>query len=90
MIVTIAKPAEADFEYILDAIAVNNPPAAVAIVRALRESCLSLSDMPHRYPLIPGHEESGVRRRRHWPYLIFYKALDASVVILHILHGAVD
>jgi plasmid stabilization system protein ParE len=45
--------------------------------------------MPRSFPLLPGREESGIRRRPYGDYLIFYRIADA-VEVLHVLHGAVD
>jgi plasmid stabilization system protein ParE len=36
----------------------------------------------------PGHEPSGIRRRPHGNYLIFYRVRESIVDVLHILHGA--
>jgi toxin ParE1/3/4 len=46
--------------------------------------------MPRAYPLVPRHENSGVRRVPHGDYLIFYRVTADTVEILHILHGARD
>lgn len=42
--------------------------------------------------LRPGdrYERHGIRRRVHGNYLIFYRVETAKVVIVHILHGAID
>ncbi|WP_353682281.1 type II toxin-antitoxin system RelE/ParE family toxin [Mesorhizobium sp.] len=46
--------------------------------------------MPERYPLLQRHRSSGVRRRVHGSYLIFYRITTDAVEILHVLHGAMD
>lgn len=46
--------------------------------------------MPERYPLLPRHRSSGIRRRVHGNYLIFYRVEGDIVEIVHILHGAMD
>ncbi|WP_353682197.1 type II toxin-antitoxin system RelE/ParE family toxin [Mesorhizobium sp.] len=46
--------------------------------------------MPERYPLLQRHRSSGVRRRVHGSYLIFYRITTDAVGILHVLHGAMD
>jgi plasmid stabilization system protein ParE len=43
-----------------------------------------------RFPLVPRYEKRGVRRRVHGSYLIFYRVSDAEVVVVHVLHGAMD
>jgi len=44
--------------------------------------------MSERFPLVPRYEATGVRRRGHGDYLIFYRVEAEKVIILHILHGA--
>lgn len=48
---------------------------------------VSLPDMPKRFPLLRRYRSSGIRRRVHGNYLIFYR-IDNEIV--HILHGAID
>lgn len=67
----------------------GNPARAETFVRELYERCESLGHMPRSFPLLPGREESGIRRRPYGDYLIFYRIADA-VEVLHVLHGAVD
>jgi toxin ParE1/3/4 len=90
MIVHLTKEAEQDIERIADYIALDNPPRAVSFLQELRSKCLALADMPERFPLVPRYEASGVRRRGHGNYLIFYRVEPEKVVIIHVLHGAQD
>ena len=90
MIVHLAEEAEQDLERIADYIALDNPPRAVSFLQELRGKCLALADMPERFPLVPRYEASGVRRRGHGNYLIFYRVEPEKVVIVHVLHGAQD
>ena len=90
MIVHLTEEAEQDLECIADYIALDNPPRAVSFLQELRGKCLALADMPERFPLVPRYEESGVRRRGHGNYLIFYRIEPEKVVIVHVLHGAQD
>lgn len=90
MIVEIAAEATADIEAIGDYIARDNPVRALSFVRELRDRCLSLGDAPEAFPLIPRYESHGVRRRIHGNYLILYRAEAERVVVLHVLHGAMD
>lgn len=90
MIVHLAAEAESDIEGIGDYIAQDNPVRALSFVRELREKCLSLGDAPMAFPLIPRFEAHAVRRRVHGNYLIFYRVEAKRVVVLHVLHGAMD
>jgi len=88
MIVYLSAEAEYDLETIGDYIARDNPARALSFLHELRSKCLGLADMPERFPLVPRYEASGVRRRIHGDYLIFYRVEAEKVVIVHILHGA--
>jgi plasmid stabilization system protein ParE len=90
MKVVITEPAEADLEAIGDRIARDNPERALTFVRELRQSCATLSDLPYGYALVRRYEHTGVRRRVHGNYLIFYRIVGEMIVILHVLHGARD
>lgn len=90
MIVRLSAEAEQDLERIADYIALDNPVRAVSFLQELRGKCLALADMPERFPLVPRYEASGVRRRSHGNYLIFYRVEPEKVVVIHILHGAQD
>jgi plasmid stabilization system protein ParE len=90
MIVRLTAEAERDLEAIGDYIAADSPAAALLFIRELREKCLGLADFPARFPLVPRYESSGVRRRVHGNYLIFYHVEADAVTVLHILNGAVD
>ena len=90
MKVRITAEAERDLEVIADYIAKDNPERALSFVEELRDRCLNLAETPLGYPLVPRYERFGVRRRVHGNYLIFYRAEPKQVVILHILHGAMD
>lgn len=88
MIVRLSAEAELDLEAIGDFIARDDPSRALSFLHELREKCLGLAEMPQRFPLVPRYEATGVRRRAHGDYLIFYRIYEQSVVILHVLHGA--
>jgi len=88
MIVHLSAEAEHDLEVIGDYIASDNPARALSFLQELRSKCLGLADMPERFPLVPRYEATGVRRRGHGDYLIFYRVEAENVIILHILHGA--
>ncbi|WP_176593393.1 type II toxin-antitoxin system RelE/ParE family toxin [Sphingobium sp. EM0848] len=88
MIVDLSAEAEYDLEVIGDFIARDNPARALSFLRELCSKCLGLADMPERFPLVPRYEATGVLRRGHGDYLIFYRIEPGKVIVLHILHGA--
>ena len=90
MIVVITEEAEADLERIGDTIAMDKPLRALSLVRELRERCERLGEFPKSFPLVPRYESSGVRRRVHGEYLIFYRVGIETIDVLHVLHGATD
>ncbi|MDV2984707.1 UNVERIFIED_CONTAM: type II toxin-antitoxin system RelE/ParE family toxin [Methylobacteriaceae bacterium AG10] len=90
MIVVFTAEAEADLERVGDFIARDNPRRAVSFVTELVERCLQLADIPEGFPLVPRHASSGIRRRPHGSYLIFYRVDGGRIEILHILSGVRD
>ena len=90
MIVELTQEAERDLEAIGDRIARDDPQRALTFIGEIRSACLSLSRFPNRFPTVPRYEDRGVRHRVHGNYLIFYRVDPERVVILHILHGAMD
>src|SRR5262245_53019896 len=90
MQVRLTREAEADLERLGDFIAQDNPQRAMTFIAELREKCLTLADSPDAFAIVPRYQQFGVRRRVHGNYLIFYVADGASVVVLHVLHGAMD
>ena len=90
MIVELSDEAERDLEAIGDTIAAGDPPRALSFILELREKCLELGDLPERYQLVPRYKSSGIRRRVHGRYLIFYRVRTDKVVVIHVLHGAMD
>lgn len=90
MRVIYASAARLDLLEIAAWIAEDNPVRAESFAEELIQACDKLADMPHRFQLVPGHEESGIRRRPWGNYLMYYRVGDDSVQILHVLHGARD
>jgi len=90
MIVQITDAAEVDLEHIGDVIAADNPARGVSFVRELVTRCERLTDMPHRFGLVAGHEDSGIHKVAHHGYLIFYRIGESEVSVIRILHGAMD
>ena len=90
MIVHITDEAEADLERVGDAIAEDNPARSMTFVRELVLRCDRLADMPRRFGLLAGHEQSGLRKLVHSGYLVFYRIDDPQITVVRILHGAMD
>lgn len=90
MKVVLTDEALADLQSIARHIARDNPARARSFVRELVVQAKALGDLPERFPLVERHAASGVRRRVHGNYLIFYRVQARRVVVLHILHGARD
>lgn len=68
----------------------DNPTRAITFVREIGQRCLRLKDMPFRYQLLAGREYSGIRRLPYRNYAIFYRVIEDTVYILHILSAAQD
>lgn len=90
MIVQFTDEAEDDLERIGDYIALDNPGRAISFIMELRDRCMSLAVMHQAFPLVPRYEHQGIRRRVHKNYLIFYRVESGQIVVIHILHGAMD
>lgn len=90
MKVYIAAEAEGDLERIADHIARDDPARALSFVIELRDKCMSLADAPLAFPLVPRYERFGVRRRVHGSYVILYRVEEKRIIVLHVLHGAMD
>jgi toxin ParE1/3/4 len=90
MKVVLAETAWTDLLHIGLAIREHNPTRAASFVDELYDRCKKLGEMPYAYPLLRDHEATGIRRRVHGNYLIFYRVEDDTVQIIHILHGAMD
>lgn len=90
MKVVLSREADADLERIGDYIARENPARAETFVDEIERSCLGIGDAPRAYPLVARYEQSGVRRRVHGNYLIFFRIDADAVIILHVLHGAMN
>lgn len=90
MKVRITAEAERDLDGIAEFIAEDNPQRALSFILELRDKCLDLAATPLAFALVPRYEGLGIRRRIHGKYLIFYRVVKQEIVILHILHGAMD
>lgn len=90
MIVKLSAEAERDLEDIGDYIARDDPERAIGFIRELRSKCLELAKFPRRFPILARYEAQGIRHRVHGNYLIFYRVEADRVVVVHVLHGAMD
>lgn len=90
MKVLLTDEAKSDLLTIARFIARDSLARAATFVAELEERCSRLADMPLAYPLVPGYERSGVRRRPYGQYLIFYRVENDRILVLHVLHGAMD
>ena len=90
MIVEFSDEAESDLEQIADYIAKDSPRRALSFVQELRGKCEALAATPKGFPLVPRYEQHGIRRGVHGSYLIFYRVEGEQIVIVHVLHGAMD
>ena len=90
MRVVITDAARADLIEIGEFIRPHNPKRAESFVDELLDRCEALADMPRAFPLVPRYEHYGIRRYAYRDYLIFYRALENLVEVIHILHGARD
>lgn len=90
MIGELSAEAERNLERIGARIASDDPERALSFLHELKDVCLGLADFPDRFPLVPRFEDRGIRHRVHGNYLIFYRVETRRVVIVHILHGAMD
>jgi len=68
----------------------DSPVRATTFVAELYDRCRQLGEMPMAFPFVPGREKTGIRRRRHGNYLIFYRISAEAVEIVHVLNGAQD
>jgi plasmid stabilization system protein ParE len=90
MKVVVSDAAYRDLLDIGRAIAKDSPRRAISFIDELHERCRGLSTMSRAFPLLPGWEDRGVRRRPFGDYLIFYRISSREVQVLRILHGARD
>lgn len=90
MRVELSTRAESDLLNIALYIADDNPDRAFSFVDELQQACDGLADRPLRFPLLPGFEEKGIRRRVHGRYAIVYAVDTALVRVLRIISTTMD
>ena len=86
--VRISIRAFRDLEQIGERVSLDSPATARKLVNDLLKSCQSLNKLPERFAKV--RRFSGLRRRVHGSYLIFYDVSARHVDVIHILHGAMD
>lgn len=82
-------PALADLESILDYVVDRSPQGASRIHARIR----AVTDLLLRYPQAGAMTEDPTIRRvttTPYPYLVFYEATDAEIIIHAVRHGARD
>ena len=84
MKVVVTEAAFADILSIGRFIMQDSPLRADTFVSELFDSCHKLEFMPRTHPLPPGREASGIRRKPHGNYLIFFRIVGSSVGALHV------
>ncbi len=90
MRLVFSSKARADLANIGDTIALGNPSRALSFINELQEKCTVLTEMPCLYPFLSGYETRNIRRIVHGNYLIFYWVQTKDVIILRVLHSAMD
>jgi toxin ParE1/3/4 len=81
--------ASSDLEAIGDYIGQDKPARAYSFVLEIRNQCRKIASAPMTYKCRPEFGES-IRSCAFGKYVIFYKAEDDGVLIIRILHGAMD
>lgn len=81
------EPALADLEAIADYIAIENPAAASAFVRRVFDHIDKLAQHPDLGPVPEELEGTRYRHIVEPPCRIFYRHLDNSVFILHVMRS---
>lgn len=79
----------ADLEEIGDYIARDNPRRAASFVAELRSQCVKLTRSPEGYRLRPELGD-GIRSCAYGNYAIFFTIQANDLLIVRILHGAMD
>lgn len=89
MQLVLAEPAERDLVSIIDYVALDNPPAAEKVYRAMAAAMQRLVEFPEmgRVGRLPGTREIRVSSL---PYLIVYDVTANRVTILAVFHTARD
>lgn len=90
MKVRLSARAERDLQSIFEYLFDESPPAAARTLDRLEEASLELGSRATLYPLVPWHEDTGVRRRVVGSYSVYYVIEGGAVEVVAILHSARD
>lgn len=90
MRVELSELAESDLLDIALYIAEDNPVRAFRFVDELQQACDGLADRSLRFPLLPGYEQSGIRRRVYGRYAILCTVDVGLIHVLRIVSTAMD
>ena len=90
MRVVLTRAALRELEDIADRISQDDPVRAESFVAELQSKCMALATQHAMFPILPGYTASGLRRRVHRRYSIFYEVGQDTVTVLHVVHGARD
>jgi toxin ParE1/3/4 len=86
--VRLSAEAIQDIAAIGDGISQYSPRRAAKFTDDIGVEFELLREMPDRFAKVRRHEN--LRRKVFGNYLIFYRASDAAVDIVHVIHGAMD
>ncbi len=81
--------ASQDLEEIGDYIAQDNPSRALTFIQELREQCKKICNAPLGYRARPELGD-GIRSCPFGNYMILYRPEESDVLIIRVLHGAMD
>ncbi len=70
-------------------IAQDDPSRALTFVEEMRAHCHRIADIPLNHP-IDIRIDPTARKAVHGAYLIFYDSNDEGVIVLRVLHSAMD
>jgi plasmid stabilization system protein ParE len=90
MRVVLSDRAKADLRDIAFYIARDSPKRARFFVRELRQKAMEIGDNPSVFPIFERYKDREIRRRVYGNYLIFYSVIRSTIMILYIVHGAMD
>lgn len=86
----ITQRARNDLRAIARYIARDNPRRAASFIDELTRKCDELASMPEAFPVMEGYQATGLRRRVHGRYVIFYYFDVHHVVVVHVLNASRD
>ena len=89
MTVLFLPSADADFEYIHDYIAEDNPGKAGEFIALLKEKCFALGETPRMGRSRP-EIRPDLRGFSVPPYISLYRIVDETIEIVNIIHGSRD